>query len=224
MILTVCGGKGGVGKSSVALALGHVLDATVVDADVGMPDLPADAGATLQDVATGRADPATAIRDDWAVAVVPAERSLAGARAASPTEIGDALQRLADHAGPLVVDGPAGLGTDAAVPMAIADACVLVTTPETAAIADAVRTRAAATEYGAGTGVVVLNRVRDRRPSVEKRLGGPVVEVGESEALASATAAGLPVTVSAPTSAAAEQVRRVGERLRRVTHRPRSGW
>ncbi|MFB6070338.1 MAG: P-loop NTPase [Halanaeroarchaeum sp.] len=224
MILTVCGGKGGVGKSTVALALGHALDGVVVDADLGMPDLPTDAGPTLQDVAAGRVEPSAAIRSEWAVSLLPADPSLAGARAVEPAAVATALSSVAETAGDVIVDGPAGLGADAAVPMTVADACVVVTTPETPAVADAVRTRAVARELDVGVGAVVLNRVGERRPPIEKRLGGPVVEIPESEAVGRASARGLPVTVTRPESPAARRFLQLAGRLRRVTRRSRFEW
>lgn len=221
MIVSVCGGKGGVGKSTVSLALGDVLDAVVVDADLTMGDLPVDAGPTLHDVLADRFPPVAAVRDDWAVRVLPAGRSLASARSIDPPALAEVLARLDAEYGTIVIDGPAGLGADAALPMSVADACVLVTTPGTAAIADAVRTRSLARELDAGIGAVVLNKVRDRRPPIEKRLGGPVVDVPESSAVSRATAAGLPVTMRFPNDTAAERLRALGERLTRVTRRSR---
>lgn len=221
MIVSSCGGKGGVGKSTVSLALGDVLDAVVVDADLTMADLPVGVGPTLHDVLADRVPPAAAVRDDWAVPILPAGRSLASARAADPASLAEVLARLEEHYGTVVVDGPAGLGADAALPMTVADACVLVTTPATSAIADAVRTRSLARELDAGIGAVVLNRVRDRRPHVEKRLGGPVVAIPESEAVAMATTRGLPVTLASPESTAATRFQSLGERLTRVTRRSR---
>ncbi|UWG46497.1 FleN family ATPase involved in flagellar biosynthesis [Halanaeroarchaeum sp. HSR-CO] len=221
MILSVSSGKGGVGKSTVSLALGDVLDAVVVDGDVTMADLPAGAGPTLTDVLAGSVRPAEAVRDDWAVSVLPAGRSLASARAIDMAALTDVITRLDEEYGTVVVDGPAGLGADAALPMTVADAAVLVTTPATAAIADAVRTRALARELEAGVGAVVLNRVRERRPPVEKRLGGPVVSIPESTAVARATTRGLPLTLAAPESTPAERIRSLGRRVSRVTRRSR---
>ncbi|MFW5918892.1 MAG: chromosome partitioning protein ParA, partial [Halanaeroarchaeum sp.] len=198
MIYSVCGGKGGVGKSTVALGLGDSLDAVVVDADLTMADLPVGPGPTLHDVLADRASPAAAVREDWAVSVLPAARSLASARGTDPERLWAVLETLDERYGTVVVDGPAGLGADAALPMAAADACVLVTTPATTAIADGVRTRELARELDTGIGAVVLNRVRTRRPPVERRLGGPVVELPESGAVAEATVAGLPVTIASP--------------------------
>lgn len=215
MILSVCGGKGGVGKSTVSMALGDVLDAVVVDADLTMADLPVDAGPTLHDVLADRVRPAEAVREDWAVRILPAGRSLASVRAADPAALGDVLSRLENAYESVVVDGPAGLGADAALPMTVADACVLVTTPATPAIADTVRTRALARELDAGIGAVVLNRVRERRPPIERRLGGPVIEIPESSAVATATTRGLPVTLHAPDSPAAKQFESLGGRLTR---------
>ncbi|AKH96650.1 cell division inhibitor MinD-like [Halanaeroarchaeum sulfurireducens] len=209
------------GKSTVSLALGHVLDAVVVDADLTMADLPVDAGPTLQDVLADRARAVPAVRDGWAVAVLPAARSLTSAHASDPASLVDVLARLDEAYGTVVVDGPAGLGADAALPMTVADACVLVTTPATAAVADAVRTRELARELEAGIGAVVLNRVRDRRPPIERRLGGPVVTVPESGAVATATTRGVPVTLHAPDATAAERFRQLAGRLNRVTRRSR---
>lgn len=219
MIYSVCSGKGGVGKSTVALGLGDSLDAVVVDADLTMADLPVGAGPTLHDVLADRATSAEAVRDDWAVSVLPAGRSLASARGTDPGRLWAVLETLEERYDAVVVDGPAGLGADAALPMAAADACVLVTTPETAAIADGVRTRALARELGTGIGAVVLNRVRSRRPPVERRLGGPVVELPESSAVGEATAAGLPVTIASPECTASERLLTLADSLTRVTRR-----
>ncbi|MFB6134055.1 MAG: P-loop NTPase [Halanaeroarchaeum sp.] len=221
MILTVCGGKGGVGKTTVSLALGHALDAVVVDADVTMADLPIDAGPTLQDVLAERVSIDAAIRDDWAVRVLPAGRSLASARSIDYRGLARTLRDIDHRGGPVVVDGPAGLGADAALPMTIADACVLVTTPATTAIADAVRTRALAREFDAGIGGVVLNRIRQKRPPIERRLGGPVIEVPASIEVSRATARGLPVTLTAPDTRAAANLEELADRLNRVTRRAR---
>lgn len=216
MIVTVCGGKGGVGKSTVALNLAAALDGVVVDADLGTANLPTDGGPTLHDVLAGRLDPCEAVRSEWAVGVLPAGRSLAGARAADPAELGDVLSTLAETYTFVIVDAPAGFAADAALPIAAADCCVIVTTPDPATLADAVRTKSLASELGTDLAAVVLNRAGSTRKSVTEALGGPQFAVPDHADIREAQAAGLPV---AYTDAAVEPVQRfrdVADHLERV--------
>ncbi|MHB9287327.1 P-loop NTPase [Halobacteriales archaeon Cl-PHB] len=204
MILAVTGGKGGVGKSTVALNLAAALDAVVVDADLGMADLPEARGPDLHDVLAGRADPAEAVREDEAVAILPCGRSLTGARGATSATLATVLAAVADAYGPVVVDCPAGLRSDAGVPLLAADACILVTRPEEAALTDALRARELARTLDTPLARVVLNRAEHLRTAdVATTLGAPVTAIPESESVARAQGAGVPVGSLAPECPAA---------------------
>lgn len=210
MILTVTAGKGGVGKSTVALNLASHLDAVAVDADLGMADLPPSHGPDLHDVLAGRADPVEAVREGGVVSVLPCGRSLAGARAVDPTALTDAVGQVARECGPVVIDSPAGMHADAGLPLLAADACVVVTDPSEAALADAIRARELARTVGTPLARVVLNRAGnvDTEP-VASTLGGPVTTVPESEAVARAQRCGLPVAAVAPDAPASRQFDRL---------------
>ena len=210
MILAVAGGKGGVGKSTVALELGAQLDAVVVDADLAMADLAAGRGPDLHDVLAGRADPLEAVCEKGPVTLLPCGRTLAGARAGDVTRLVSAVEAVEDASGSVVVDCPAGMAADVGMGLLAADAAVLVTAPREFALADALRTRALASELDAGLAAVALNRTGDDPPTAEVRraLGAPVVAIPDDDRVERAHRHGSPVALLAPDSEAA---RRFGE-------------
>ncbi|SDL96885.1 septum site-determining protein MinD [Halogranum gelatinilyticum] len=204
MILAVTGGKGGVGKSTVAYNLGAALDAVVVDADLGMADLPGGHGPDLHDVLAGRADAVEAVREG-PVRLLPCGRSLAGARAADVTELVAAVQAVDREYGEVVLDCPAGMRADAGVPLAVADAAVVVASPRPFALADAVRTRELARELDAPLVGVVVNRAVDEPPveTIAETLGAPVTTLPADPRVGESVSEEKPVVDVAPDSRAA---------------------
>lgn len=185
MILAVTGGKGGVGKSTVALGLGHYLDAVLVDADLGTANLPNWNGPTLHDVLAGRTDPQDAVYQDTGVTILPCGRSLLGARSSDPTALIEVLEQLEDQYELVLVDCPAGLAADVGLPLYIADRHLLVTTPTRMAIPNALRTRALGRTLETGLQRVVLNKVDGSAPTEQLRsvLGAPISTLPSDQSL-----------------------------------------
>ncbi|GAB6860814.1 chromosome partitioning protein ParA [Haloplanus litoreus] len=217
MIVAVAGGKGGVGKTTVAYNLGAELGAAVVDADLGMADLPEGRGPDLHDVLAGRAEPSEAVRGG-PVTLLPCGRSLAGARAADVRALGETLRAVERAEGGVVVDCPAGLRADVGVPLAVADACVLVASPRRFALADVVRTRELARELDAGLVGVVLNRTTgaDDPPedALRRVLGAPVSTVPADPRVGRSVAEERPVVSAAPESTASGAFQSLGAAVR----------
>ncbi|QZP36696.1 AAA family ATPase [Halobaculum magnesiiphilum] len=216
MIVAVAGGKGGVGKSTLAYNLAGALDGLVVDADLTMADLPGgrERGPDLHDVLADRATPAEAVRPG-AVDVLPCGRTLAGARLADVRRLREAVAVGGYEY--VVVDSPAGLRVDAGAPLAVADACLLVASPTRWALADAIAARELARELDCGLAAVALNRTVEDPPTeaVGRALGAPATAVPADPRLARSLATETPVVETDAESAAARAVDELAAAVRR---------
>ncbi len=214
MILAVAGGKGGVGKTTLAYNVAGALDAVVVDADLGMADLPSGRGPDLHDVLAGGADPVETLRSG-PVDVVPCGRTLAGARACDLTALAEAVAAIEREHGTVVIDCPAGRRADAGVPLAVADACLLVVSPRAFALADAIRTRELARELDAGLVGCAVNRVTEEPPTdaIADALGAPAAVVPADPRVGRSVTAERPIVDAAPDSDAAAAIRDLARRV-----------
>lgn len=224
MIVAVGGGKGGVGKSTLALNLAHELDGVVVDGDLATPDLPRGGGPDLHDVLADRADPLEAVVRCGPARLLACGRTLAGARAADLSAFPRVVRRLEREYGRVVIDCPAGLARDVGRQLASAHLAVLVTTPTEPALADAVRTRRVALDLETPVAAVALNRTAGTVPNgiverIERTVSAPVVPLEERSVVADAQRRGNPVAAVAPDCPAVAAVRTLARRLERCTTR-----
>lgn len=159
-MLAIAGGKGGCGKTTVALGVAQALGtitgrALVVDTDSDMPNLHhragVDATSGVADVDAARSPTAVAERATHVgnVDVLPCQ-------GASVAAVGAALDRLVGCDRRVLLDCPAGAGPDAALPLRAADRTVLVSEPSRQSLTDTAKTAAMARELDAPPALAVL--------------------------------------------------------------------
>ena len=101
------------------------------------------------------------------------------------------------------------------MPLAVADACLLVVSPRAFALADAIRTRELARELDAGLVGCAVNRVTEPPPvdAIGDALGAPVEVVPADPRVGRSVAGERPVADAAPDSEAAAAVRALARRV-----------
>lgn len=174
-MLAVTGGKGGVGRTTVALGLASALarhggHPVVIDADRRVPDLHAVAGvAGVPGVAAVAAGRKVALpRRRPGLEIVPARP------ATTLRQLRMALGTLAGLDRPVLVDCPAGAGSDAVHPLRVADRALLVTTADAAAIRGAGTTARIARGLDTSVVGVVATRTETASP-IREALEVPVL-------------------------------------------------
>ena len=188
-VLTVVGGKGGVGKTTTAVNTALAFDdegedVVVVDADLGMPNLGRALSVShqprLHDVLAGEAELGEAITDGpGGVTLLPGTRSLEGFAAAEPTKLEPVLDQLAQSYDIVIVDTGEGISRETIVPTRVADGVLLVTTTSDVAVMDTRKiSELVARVGGTVTGAVVTRAHADMDvSSVADRLDTEVLAV-----------------------------------------------
>ena len=225
MIVAVSGGKGGVGKSTIARNVGRALDAVVIDADLARPALPVETEPTLNDVLQGRARPIDAVEEIGSIRFVPSGDTLTTDRRAQIARLPKAVEAIEDQYGRVVLDCAAGIDRDVGFCLYCADACILVTVPEQPAMVDLLRTKGLVDDVETPVVALVVNRCGPETPEplVERlgqKLGVEPVTVPTTTDIEEANAAGRAVTEQFPDSPIVDSFIYVANRVTRYEERP----
>ncbi|WP_455447775.1 cell division ATPase MinD [Natrinema thermotolerans] len=228
-VYAIASGKGGVGKTTTTVNLGTALaDAgarvAIVDADLGMANLAgfvslSPDSTTLHDVLAGDAsieDATYRLADD--IVAVPSGTSLDEYAETSPEGLREAVDDLRSRFDYVLLDVGAGISHETVLPLGLADAVVLVSTPEPAAVHDTKKTVELTDRSGGEVAGLVLTRTRpDGDVSHEEladRLEVPLLgTIPEDPAARDSVYAGTPLVVYEPDGPAAVAYRRLAADL-----------
>jgi len=188
LTLAVTSGKGGVGKSNIALNLAILLSAAgnrvaLIDADLGLANLDVlvdvDARLNLSHVITGRKELKDILIDlPGGVQLVPGASGLSGLANLSKFQRAQLLGELTALEAEndiVIVDTAAGIGPEVIHFAASASQTLVVTTPEPTAITDAYAvTKVISRTRGHGQLSLLVNFARDRHDSrmTHQRIAG----------------------------------------------------
>jgi septum site-determining protein MinD len=225
-VYALASGKGGVGKTTVAVNLGVTLRAdrhsvALVDADLGMSNLATllgiDPSVTIHDVLAGEATVEEALTEEApGFAVLPGDRDLAGFAAADPDGLGPVLETLAAEYDFVIADTGGGISYEDVLPLGVVDETVLVTTPDDAAVGDTAKTLELVHLLGGEVGGLVVNRAVEAADpaAIAVELGVSLLgAVPDDPAVTEAGRAGQPIKQYAPDSPATEAFGRLADAL-----------
>lgn len=228
-VYAIASGKGGVGKTTTTVNLGTALAeagerVAIVDADLGMANLAGFVSltpdsTTLHDVLAGDAsiDDATYRLADNILAV-PSGTSLDEYAETSPEGLRDVVADLRSRFDYVFLDVGAGISHETVLPLGLADAVVLVSTPEPAAVHDTKKTIELTDRSGGDVAGLVLTRTRPSsdvsHDEIAARLDVPLLgTIPEDPAARDSVYAGTPLVVFEPEGPAAVAYRRLAADL-----------
>jgi len=177
-IINVCSGKGGVGKTTVAINLAAalqalnkrvvVIDCNLTTAHLGvMFDLYA-SDKSINGFMKGEIKLEDAVHvHKSGLHIVPA--SLDVEELPENTEMKNALQETFRHYDYVILDSAPGIGREALIAMKACDEAVYVASPHIPSVVDVLKVKNVAKRMGVYNAGIIMNRVRDREYEISDK-------------------------------------------------------
>lgn len=226
--IAVASGKGGVGKSTIAVNLGIALskfkiNTVVVDGNVEGASLGLIMGiksypASIHDVLSGKTSIHDAVVDAGEIKVVAGEVAIESLSSINFDIFEKAIEELSKKYEVVLVDCPPGLGKDAVTALSACEQVILVVTPDISAISEALKTITVAKNVGCTVLGTVVNKTGSKYDVPRERISDilnleVIGEIREDDAVKKALFEGKPLALHKPNSQLAMELTSVAARL-----------
>lgn len=189
----IISGKGGVGKSTTAINLGSALnyfdkDVTIVDGNLSTPNIGLYLGVPVVPINLHHAlrgenhITESVYLHPAGMKIVPAGISLDDLKRTDPRKLPKIMAQLNGTSDFILIDGAAGLGSEALATIGSSEEIIVVTNPELPAITDALKTVKLCEELGRPVIGIVLTRTKRNNmdvslKNIETILDKPVIGI-----------------------------------------------